>query len=229
MENLYKYSNYIFDLDGTLLNSAPELLVCVEKAFKKANYKIDKTRLNSQIIGPPLREIIKIVSPELNDEKIISEIISNFRQLYDNEKNDISEIYEGVYELLEKLCQNQCKLFLATNKPKIPTMRILKSFNLNYFDDIYTIDKFETSYTKEEMINTILKEHELQKTQTIMIGDTLSDIVAAKKSGIDVIAIFNGYEKDKESLLKNANYIINSVKDLCQAEIMTTISENFKK
>ena len=54
-------NNYIFDLDGTIINSSKEVLLCFEKAFERANYVIDKSRLTPNVIGPPLKEIIKLI------------------------------------------------------------------------------------------------------------------------------------------------------------------------
>ena len=82
------FDNFIFDLDGTIINSSKEVFQCFAMAFESVNYDIDKTRLNPDIIGPPLKEIIKLIAPELNDENKINLICQNFRQIYDNDEND---------------------------------------------------------------------------------------------------------------------------------------------
>ena len=112
------FNNYIIDLDGTIIDSSNQILFCIDKAFKKVGYKIDKNKLTSNIIGPPIKEIIALLAPELYDENIINSIIKNFRQLYDNEENDISELYVGLYDFLRELKYKQKKLFIATLKPE---------------------------------------------------------------------------------------------------------------
>ena len=87
---LNNISNFIFDLDGTILNSSDEVLRCFEKAFKAADYPINVKNLNSDIIGPPLKEIIKLIAPELTNDLIIENIMSNFRKIYDYDEDDIS-------------------------------------------------------------------------------------------------------------------------------------------
>ncbi len=57
------FDNYIFDLDGTLVNSSEEVLLCFKKAFIAASYSIDESRLTSDVIGPPLRQIIATLAP----------------------------------------------------------------------------------------------------------------------------------------------------------------------
>lgn len=206
--------NYIFDLDGTLINSSNEVIECMYRAFVDANYPVDKSKLTSNLIGPPLKEIIQNIAPELKDDNKISEIMANFRRIYDNDENDISEIYDGVYEVLEKLKKRGKKLFIATFKPSVPTFRIVKQFKLNYFEDVYTIDKFDKHITKDEMISDIIEKYALKKEETVMIGDALSDINAAKKAGVKAVGALWGYGDDKKPLIENADIIINKAEEI---------------
>lgn len=205
---LNNISNFIFDLDGTILNSSDEVLRCFEKAFKAAHYPINVKNLNSDIIGPPLKEIIKLVAPELTNDLIIENIMSNFRKIYDYDEDDISFIYPGVYDLLERLSSSGNKLFIATFKPNIPTMRIIKQFKLDMFKDVYTIDKSGKTVSKSEMITDILLKYNLSKNETAMIGDALSDINAAKQAGVYSVAVLWGYGNDKTALKSNADICI---------------------
>ena len=212
---LNQYKNIIFDLDGTLVNSSEEVLNCFAKAFEKANYPLDKTKLTSDVIGPPLRQILQTLAPELTDEEKISEITSNFRQIYDYDENDISVMYDGIYDLLNTLKKEGHKLFIATFKPQIPTMRIVKMFEIEHlFEDIYTIDKFGKKIPKEEMITNIISKYNLQKNETVMIGDAASDMTAAKGAGIDGIGVLWGYGSDKEPLKQHADYIVENTTEL---------------
>ena len=215
---LNRYQNFIFDLDGTLVNSSEEILLCLKKAFEKSNYFIDEQKFTSNVIGPPIKQIINMLAPELTDENLILDIVKKFRQIYDYDENDISIMYDGLYELLSDLKNKGKKLFIATFKPQIPTVRIVDKFKIkHFFDDIYTIDKFGKNITKDEMINDIIEKYGLERSQTIMIGDAKSDAIAARQAGVKSIGVFWGYGKDKTELIKNADYIIKDVKELtCQ-------------
>ena len=206
--------NYIFDLDGTLINSSKEVIECMYKAFVEADYPVDKSKLTSNLIGPPLKQIISNIAPELNDEGKFSEIMFNFRRIYDNDENDISEIYSGVYDVLSALKEKKCRLFIATFKPSAPTFRIVKQFKLNYFEDVYTIDKFEKHITKEEMIKDIISKYNLKKEETVMIGDALNDVMAAKNNGIKAIGALWGYGDDKKPLIENADIVIERAEEI---------------
>ena len=207
--------NIIFDLDGTLINSSEEVLKCFEKAFEKASFVIDKKRLTSDVIGPPLLEIIKSIAPNLQDENKVSEVIRNFRSFYDYSENDISVMYDGIYDLLCELKNSNYKLFIATFKPDIPTQRLIRKFNLEtFFDDIYTIDKFGKKISKEEMISNIISTYSLKKEETVMVGDASSDMIAAKGAGVKGIGVLWGYGSNKEPLKQNADFIVNNTKEL---------------
>ncbi|MCI1273985.1 MAG: HAD family hydrolase [Clostridiaceae bacterium] len=210
MNNL---KNFIFDLDGTILNSSDEVMKCFAKAFNQANYAIDKSRLTSNIIGPPLKEIIKMIVPDI-DERNSDKVISSFREIYDNDISDISKFYDGIYDFLKDLKNNNCKIFMATFKPHKPTMRIVKQFQLNMFDDIYTIDKFGKNITKTEMINDIILKYNLKKENVVMIGDSYSDMKAAKEAKILGIGVLWGYGDDKSELIKYADYTVKNIEEL---------------
>lgn len=207
------FKNYIFDLDGTIINSSKEVLICFDKAFEKANYIIDKSRLTPNVIGPPLREIIKLIAPEIIEKKI-DEIEEIFHEIYDNDLNDISEIYTGMYEFLKEIKLKGHNLFMATYKPTSPTERIIKQFHLDMFDDIYTIDKFGKHITKTDMINDIVQKYNLNKSETVMIGDAASDVISAKNANITAIGVLWGYGKDKTELIKNSDIIVKSTNEL---------------
>lgn len=211
---LNQFNNFIFDLDGTLINSSEEVILCFKKAFKKANYPINETLFTSNVIGPPLKEIINSLAPELTDEDKINELIENFRELYDYDENDISVIFDGIYDFLLKLKNLNKKLFIATFKPSIPTKRLIKKFKFDMFDDVYTIDKLGKHITKTEMIEDIIKKYNLKKEETVMIGDAPSDVIAGNKAGITSIGVLWGYGSDKTNLIKNARICVNDVEEL---------------
>jgi len=212
MNNTIK--NYIFDLDGTLINSCNEVLECFKKAFNVTGYPLDESRLTDNLIGPPLREIILNIAPELDDEKILNEITLNFRNIYDNDTNDSSVLYDGIFEFLTKLKESGKKVFLATLKPTKPTQRILRDFLPDIFDDVYTIDKFQKHITKKEMILDIIKKYNLNKSETLMLGDAASDAISANEAGITSVGALWGYGDNKEDLIENSKYVISRIEEL---------------
>ena len=108
-----EYDNYIFDLDGTIINSQKDVFLCFAKAFEKANYKIDKSRLNPDVIGPPLKEIVKLIAPELNDEILIDKICKIFSisplELLMNDSSNKEDVLLNINALLSSCSQAKLK------------------------------------------------------------------------------------------------------------------------
>ena len=214
LKQFNNFDNFIFDFDGTLADSAGEVLACIEKAFNKCDVSFEKERLNPSVMGPSLTEIAVIVKPELNDENIINAIVAEYRKIYDYDENDITKLYDGMKEWLIFLKNSNKKIFIATNKPKIPTMRLVKSLKIDFFDDIYTVDKYnDKKLKKSQMIEEITSRYNLLKEKTLMVGDCLSDIEAAKQAGVYSLAALWGYGKDKNILKEKADFCLEKVND----------------
>jgi len=212
--NLLDYDAIIFDLDGTILDSSDDVMLCLEEAFDKEKLQINKSKLTHNIIGPPLDKIAKSVLSTLTDEQA-NKIVDNYNEIYDSEKYDSSRMYSGMFQLLVELKEAGKKLFIATYKPDFSTHRLIKKFNLTMFDDIYTIDKYQDkTLTKKEMLLEIIEKYNLNKTKTIMIGDALGDILAAKANEITAVGALWGYGDYKQPLIDNADYSIDSVENL---------------
>lgn len=210
---LKSFDNYIFDLDGTLINSSDEILKCLKLALKEENVLFDEKKFNSDIIGPPIQQIIKQVTKSI-DENTLNQIITNFRKFYDFDDKDESCLYENVYNCLRILNNNRKQLFIATFKPLIPTQRLMNNFKLSMFKDTYTIDYPNNFSTKTEMVKFLITNYNLNKNKTVLIGDSLSDIVAGKENNIYTIGALWGYSLDKSNIKKNADLTINNIEDL---------------
>ena len=209
--------NYIFDLDGTIVNSSKEVLRCIKLAYKETNIDVDQNRITPDVIGPPLKGIFKLISPEISDEASFDRLEEAYSKHYDHSINDSSSMYPGILEILNKLKEQNKKLFIATNKPQIATLRILKMFNLDYFTDVYTIDKYsDRELNKEEMIKEILEKYLLDKSKTVMIGDSPHDSIAGNKNGITTIGVLWGYGSEKQKLIEASDYAFSTASELAE-------------
>jgi len=189
--NPCKYTDYIFDLDGTLLDSKGDVLYYLEKTFFDFELPFDEKRLS---IGPPLAEIIKILAPEV-DKDLCIKIVHRFREYYNGCDFRHTSLYPLVKNTLETLYNKGSSLFVATNKPYIPTKIILDKFELtSFFSCIVTPDFFsDRIMEKTEMVQYLVNEFQLNLSKTLMIGDAVSDIQAGKSCGIDTAAYLMGY------------------------------------
>lgn len=213
------FENIIFDLDGTLVDSADDIIDCLKNAYAimPAN---NISTIDKSYIGPPLKEMIQLVTPGL-DQDLVNNIIKRFRHYYDQSNLEKTIFKDGVSRTLDFLHSLNKKMFLATNKPNAPTQKILKNLSINRFCDIVTIDLNPAfPLTKREMISYLLSKWGLDKPKTLMVGDTESDVFAARANGIASAILLDGYG-DKYSIEKSRpEYTINTIDAL--KEIMQT-------
>lgn len=188
--------NVIFDLDGTLIDSAPHILSSYSAALNSCG--IDPIiQLESSIIGPPLREtLIKLTG--VTDSDVLNALIAEFKSDYDNVSCLETRLFQGVDDMLEQLKSLGLRLFVATNKRKEPCFKIINQLGKSgCFDAIYTLDFFEPPKSnKTELIRQLMADLGLKSAESIYIGDREEDGLAADKNMISFFYAAWGYGSD---------------------------------
>jgi len=201
--------NVLFDLDGTLIDSAEEITDCLNKAFGVNG--LNKFVIDRSHIGPPVQDMILAIAPDL-EKNVLNNILKEFRSLYDNSRFLKTRLYNGVTELLEELQNRDIKSFIVTNKPWNPTRAILSKFRMDNFADVICPDIDSAGkLSKSEMIAVIIEKWHLEKSETMMVGDTESDVLSARRNGIVTVALLNGYGDNRRLMESNPDYLINDL------------------
>jgi len=168
-------NNIIFDLDGTLIDSEEGILFSLDYALKKNNIQPSK-KLSSKLIGPPLKELLKLVTNGYLSEKSLGSLARDFKAHYDNIGYTKTLLFENTREQLLNLRKNRFKLYIVTNKRSAPTQSILDLTNINdYFSKVYCIDTFEEINNKATLLGRLLSDECLDNLETLYIGDTTED------------------------------------------------------
>lgn len=194
----------IFDLDGTLVDSAPPILFCLGRSLESHGLS-PSVALTNSIIGPPLKKTLEIISG-VSDEVVIGELADEFKRLYDTSGYRETELYPGVDALLHGLKNRGLDLHIATNKRLKPTRLILEYFGwTGLFSTVYASDSKNSGYgSKTEMIEAMLKENRLGKEAAVYIGDRVDDKNAADSNEIEFIAALWGYQDEAFLLSDNS-------------------------
>ena len=210
------YTTILFDLDGTLTDPKMGITKSVQYALRKFNIIEEDLDKLEPFIGPPLaNSFMELYSfSKLESKKAVEYYREYFKDtgLYEN------ELYAGMNELLEMLINQKRVLMVATSKPTIFAERVLKYFNIDkYFEFICGSNLDGTMSDKSEIIRYIVKEKNLNKQRTVMVGDRKYDIIGAHNNGIDSIGVSYGYGSEKELKNIKPTHIIKSVQDFMRA------------
>lgn len=216
----------IFDLDGTLIDSAKSILKSLNRVFEEAG-TLPAVPLSDSLIGPPLQETLELLCGT-SDEKIIKNLVVSFQDHYDGGGYKEAEVYPGINDLLEKLRQHGYPLHLATNKRLVPTQKIMQHLGWSgYFRSIHTLDMHSPRQPhKAALLNQVLHQHQISPHAAIYIGDKLEDGLAATRNELDFIGVTWGYG-DFSATSKEGWRIATSVQALLD-HIESRTSENQK-
>ena len=185
--------NFIFDLDGTLVDSLPGIAAALAEAFQSIGRTLPESNLRAAI-GPPISVIARRVDPSLTESQGRA-IEQAYRPLYDDHCWSLTTLFPGVAAALHTLHRRGHALFLLTNKPRIPTARILEHLGLSQlFSDLYTRDRVTPPFaSKTLMLEALLAHHVLDSAASLLVGDTAEDAEAAHANRVSFVFVTYGY------------------------------------
>jgi phosphoglycolate phosphatase len=204
----------LFDLDGTLTDSAPGVINSVIYALSKFGIEVTDGKELYKFIGPPLWESFKKFYG-FSDEDT-NKAADYCHEYYSNKGIYENRPFEGLEDLLKLLKTNDKTLIVATAKLEAHAKRILEHFGIaGYFTYIAGANIDGTRVKKDEIIFYALKSCNISdRSKVIMIGDREHDIVGAKKNSIHSIGVLYGYGSKEELEKAGADYIVESVNDI---------------
>ncbi len=182
-----------FDLDGTLLDTVADIKDCLKKALDAHEFPLCE-ELSTLPIGPPLDALLHTLYPTAS-EAARRMVIQTFRELYDTSDYPQTTPYPGISDLLAELALSS-DLYIATNKVFLPTQRLVQKFGWgSFFVDVLAPDRFgPPSLSKTELIQRVLRDHELLQSPCVLIGDHASDILTATATHLLSVAVTWGYD-----------------------------------
>ncbi|MBE6856042.1 MAG: HAD family hydrolase [Ruminococcus sp.] len=206
------FDTILFDLDGTLTDSAPGIIECFR--FTLAHMEFPEPDNIMQILGPPLQNSFSELCGM--DSAQTDEAVKFFRRHYSEKYLFVNSVYEGVPQMLEELKSHGIKLLVATCKAESYALRILEKFGLSpYFDFAGGADINGSRSTKSQVIEYVLENARVSgNSRILMVGDRMHDIEGAHSCGIPCMAVAWGYGNKTEFTEYNADFIAENPKDL---------------
>jgi len=183
-----KSANFIFDLDGTLIDSAQQIGNCLNEARLEFGFIPLPTSEINKMIGIPIKYFLSDLQLPANIEEVI---IIKFRLLLSQAIELENNLYPGVTELLSELKKRGHTVSIATSKPTFLANKVVRNSDLQYFVDFTQgTDNFPAKPQPDVIIKVI---NLVRGQRSLMIGDRVEDVKAALAAGIPCIGVAHSY------------------------------------
>lgn len=210
----------IFDLDGTLVNSAPDIAQALNKTLLEFDLpEVEETQVQNWVGKGIDVLLLRALENALEDahaiEKIKDKALPVIKYHYSECCTDKTHLYPQVIETLNKLQEKEFEFAIATNKPTAMISPILNALSINnYFPFCVGGDDVTNKKPHPEMLLKCMLERGYSPEETMMIGDSSNDILAARNANIPVAAFTYGYNHGKPIELDNPDFVLNSFNEL---------------
>jgi phosphoglycolate phosphatase len=180
----------IWDWDGTIMNSTPTIVECMQKSCRDLGMPVPSDEMASHVIGLGIIESIRIAMPSVAEEDYPL-VLERFRHYYLGKDHELT-MFDGMRELLQDLKARGHILAVATGKPRAGLNRSLQNHALlDFFHDSRTADETRAK-PHPQMLLELMDAWNLPAHRIVMIGDTTHDLKMAKSAGINAIAMSYG-------------------------------------
>ena len=200
----------LFDLDGTLVDTAPDLMNAHNYVMKKFGYETKSTDDIRKLVGQGAESLIgrsvwgqaKKEFSQVDDGKIKKEMVTEFIDFYGKNIVKESKLINGVYDFLKWSKENKISMGVCTNKQEHLAVDLLKKIKIyDFFEYVAGSNTFDFCKPDPRHLTNVIEIMQGNIKKSIMIGDSESDGNAANTAGIPFILLENGYTE------KNANEI----------------------
>ena len=207
--------NIIFDLDGTLVHSVPDMHNAINKTLTQFNLEnISEQKLQTFVGEGMLSLSKKVVDYCGGNQELYETVFNSYRQNYSEEPYKYSTLMPGVMKALNYFHDQKIPMGICTNKRQFVTEKLIKQMNLDKFFDVIIGAKDNIPLKpKPDMIQITMNQFNSIKGFFFMVGDTSNDIDAAKAANVKSIAVNGGYTHvDINSL--GADYTLETMEEI---------------
>lgn len=195
-KNSKKYDLVIFDFDGTLVDTAPDIALYANQILKDYGFEEKSLEEVKKAVGHGVHELLKDLSSDgfAGKEALLDEAVLEFKKRYTENPVIHSKPYPFVLEMLNGPLQ-KVKKAIATNKPHELTLKILDLLKMNhYFNPVIGAGLDFPHKPDPAAVFFIMQSCGIKKKQVLFIGDSRVDYETSKNAGIDFVSMSYGYD-----------------------------------
>ena len=183
----------LFDLDGTLTDSAEGIVASFQHALGQVGAEIPEGDLVGRIVGPPIHHTLA----QMGLGERVDEAIAAYRADYTTRGWAMNTPFDGIEDLLNDLRASGVRLAVATSKAEPTARRILEHFGMaDHFDVIAGASPDGTRAAKADVVAHALAQLQPLPERVLMVGDRRHDVEGAAAHGIDTVVVAWGYGRD---------------------------------
>ena len=203
----------LFDLDGTLVDTAPDLMRAHNHVMKKFGYPTKSTEEIRNLVGQGAGAMLgrsiwgqaKKEFGKVQDEKVKKEMVKDFVDFYGKNIVNESTLINGVQDFLIWAKENNISMGVCTNKQEHLAIDLLKKIGIyDFFEYVAGHDTFDYCKPDPRHLISVIEILDGDIKKSLMIGDSETDANAAKEAGMPVILLEDGYTE------KNINEIYHN-------------------
>jgi len=211
---MHRYTDIIFDLDGTLTDNTQGIKNSLKYALEKMQVDGFSEEIMSKFIGPPLQwGFSNLFGLNERNTKLAVEY---FREYYGENGWHENEPYNGVFEMMAELDALGKKMYIATSKLEKYALKIMEHFELDkYIIQLKGADYGGKKATKSQIITDLLEIQQLRPSKGIvMVGDTVFDIEGGRENSLSTIAVAYGFGKEHDLHKAMPDVYVDNVEEL---------------
>ncbi|BDC51764.1 phosphoglycolate phosphatase [Bryobacterales bacterium F-183] len=205
---------FIFDLDGTLIDSKLDIVAAVNAARDQMGLPGLATETIASYVGNGAPVLMQKAMGADAPAELVAEALRRFLDYYHANPLVHTKLYPGVREALDELHACGKALAVLTNKPEVITHQIVEGLNLkNHFFRSYGGDSMAERKPHPMGIEKLMAESGIGATDTLMVGDSYVDIRTARNAGVGACGVTYGFQP--ESLITDApDFLIDDMREL---------------
>lgn len=210
----------LFDLDGTLVDSVPDLAWCVDRMLRELGLPGATEDEVRRWVGNGTERLVKraltrTMNGEPDDPTLLERALARMLDLYADNNDERSRLYPGAREGLEYVRSLGCPVGCVTNKPERFTGPLLESLAIHdYFDIVIGGDTLPTRKPDPGPLLHCAKHYGIDPAHAVMIGDSVNDVHAARAAGMRVLCVSYGYNHGNDIGEEGPDAVMHSLADL---------------
>ena len=208
----------LFDLDGTLVDSATDLHRAMNMSLNalqlptvtEAQVRVWVGKGTALFCQSALQHLTGKVDPAQQQQ-----LLDTFLKIYNADPCVETQPFDGILEFLEWGLAQKKTMICVTNKPELPARAIVDHLGMtHYFADVIGGDRFEERKPHPRQLLHCVEQYEQSKDQVLMIGDSSNDVEAARRAGIDCVVVSYGYNHGENILDCQPQQVVDNLCEL---------------